>query len=345
MLQTIARAGRWLLTAARSARGRAAVILLAAAVLVGPANDEVVAEMDGALLQQIIQQHRLTPQQAAAFSALYARYLPLWRTSQANAQHPVSEEQCVAEVLNRGLLPRRPQDEQICGHPYMVPLTRAGEPAAAARTCIDQFEFPGLPCRFPLTWVQARDAAQMCEAMGKRLCDAHEWEGACAGSLEPPNYMFGTPPAAATQVINRAREIIYAYGTQRRGDICAFGVPKSPDCDRANATGRGALAACGPNHYPTGYFTQCVSPFGVYDLHGNAAEHMNLPTTPSEMTSQGGAGVTEMKGSWFGFPRSVEPRVHPDDCRWRAPGWHRTRVMDPRSHQNYHLGFRCCSSR
>jgi len=83
MLQRMARAGRWLLEAARSARGRAAVIVLAAAVLVGPATDPVIAEMDGALLQEIIQRHRLNPQQAAAFSALYMRYLPLWRTSQA----------------------------------------------------------------------------------------------------------------------------------------------------------------------------------------------------------------------------------------------------------------------
>lgn len=345
MLERLARAGRFIAKAARSARGRAAVVVLAAAVLVGPAGETVIAEMDGELLQQIIQQHRLTPQQAAAFSAIYQRYLPLWRTSQANARHPVSEEQCVAEVLNRGLLQRRPQDEQICGRPFMVPLVRAGEPPASARTCIDQFEFPGMPCRYPLTWVQARDAAQICEAMGKRLCDAHEWEGACAGSLEPPDYQFGTDRSTAARVHNRAREIIYAYGTQRRGDICAFGVPKSPDCDRANATGRGALAACGPNHYPTGYFSQCVSPFGVYDIHGNAAEHMNLPTRPNEMTSQGGTGFTEMKGSWFGFPRSVEPRVHPDDCRWREPGWHNSRVADPRSHANYHLGFRCCSSR
>ena len=30
----------------------------------------------------------------------------------------------------------------------------------------------------------------MCEAEGKRLCDAHEWEGACAGKLEPPDYRF-----------------------------------------------------------------------------------------------------------------------------------------------------------
>lgn len=332
MLQRLTLAGRWL-------RGG---VMMAALFLVLPRG--ATAEVDNQLLQTMIQQHRLNGQQSAALTALFQKYLPLWRQSQAVARHPVSEAQCAAEVLDRGLLQRRTQDEQICGHPFMVPLTRAGQPAATATACIDQFEFPGLPCKFPLTWVTARDAGQFCEAMGKRLCDAHEWEGACAGSLEPPDYAFGTDRFTAARNHNRLRQIIYSYGAQRRGDICAFGVAKSPDCDRANGNGHGVIQSCGPNHYPAGYFPQCMSAFGVYDLHGNAAEHMNLPTRQSEMTSQGGTGLTEMKGSWFAFPRTVEPRVHPDDCRWREPGWHGSRISDPRSHANYHLGFRCCSS-
>jgi hypothetical protein len=79
----------------------------------------------------------------------------------------------------------------------------------------------------------------------------------------------------------------------------------------------------------------------VYDQHGNAAEHMNLPTKPEELASAGGMGLTEMKGSWFIFSGY---EAHPDDCRWRAPDWHGSKVMDPRSHANYHLGFRCCKS-
>jgi hypothetical protein len=48
-----------------------------------------------------------------------------------------------------------------------------------------------------------------------------------------------------------------------------------------------------------------------------------------------------MKGSWFIFG-SYE--AHPDDCRWRAPDWHGSRMSDPASHSNYHLGFRCCKT-
>jgi hypothetical protein len=81
----------------------------------------------------------------------------------------------------------------------------------------------------------------------------------------------------------------------------------------------------------------------VYDLNGNAAEHMNLPLNPQEMASRGSKelGYTEMKGSWFIFDTY---RAHEDWCRWRAPYWHGSRVMDPDSHENYHLGFRCCKS-
>ena len=77
--------------------------------------------------------------------------------------------------------------------------------------------------------------------------------------------------------------------------------------------------------------------------HGNAAEHMSLPLAPEQMSSRGSRelGVTEMKGSWFIFDRY---RAHEDWCRWRAPYWHGSRVMDPASHHNYHLGFRCCKT-
>jgi hypothetical protein len=70
---------------------------------------------------------------------------------------------------------------------------------------------------------------------------------------------------------------------------------------------------------------------------------MNLPLGPDQMASRGSRdlGYTEMKGSWFIFDRY---HAHPDWCRWRAPFWHGSRVMDPHSHANYHLGFRCCKT-
>ena len=112
-----------------------ALAVVVTALVSGPATHDVLADIDDTLLQTMIREHRLTARQAEAVSALYRRYLPLWRTSQAVARHPVSEAQCVAEVLDRGLLQRRASDEQICGHPFMVPLTLAGQPATSATAC------------------------------------------------------------------------------------------------------------------------------------------------------------------------------------------------------------------
>ncbi len=216
------------------------------------------------------------------------------------------------------------------------------ETAQDAKACIDQFEFPDIPCTYPVVWVKAKEAAEICSAMGKRICDAHEWEGACAGALEPPNYRFGISAGSVSSVAKafnsqNAATKSWSYGPAYQKGICAANSQKSPGCNG------GGWNQCGSNTYPTGAFPECRSTLGVYDLNGNAAEHMNLPLSPDQMASRGSTtlGVTEMKGSWFIFDRY---RAHEDWCRWRAPFWHGSRVLSPDSHSNYHLGFRCCKT-
>jgi formylglycine-generating enzyme required for sulfatase activity len=209
-------------------------------------------------------------------------------------------------------------------------------------------EFPDIPCEYPLVWTRASEAAEICEAMGKRLCDAHEWEGACEGALEPPDYPFelaaGQTLLGGQSRMRAAHNREYAsedsrnwsYGPEYEAGVCAADSVKDDTCNGGDWDG------CGSNTYPAGAFPDCHSTLGVYDLNGNAAEHMNLPLSPDQMASRGTRlGVTEMKGSWFIFDKY---RAHPDWCRWRAPFWHGTRVTDPESHRNYHLGFRCCKS-
>ncbi|MEO8362691.1 MAG: SUMF1/EgtB/PvdO family nonheme iron enzyme, partial [Vicinamibacteria bacterium] len=216
-----------------------------------------------------------------------------------------------------------------------------------ATSCIDKFEFPNIPCSYPVVWIKARDAALVCEAEGKRLCDAHEWEGGCAGSLEEPDYDFALAKGkslmagaeAMRSVHNRkdAPTKSWSYGPTYRKGVCGTNSKKSAGCNG------GDWAHCGSNTYPAGYFPACHSPSGVYDINGNAAEHMNLPLDETQMSSRGSKtlGVTEMKGSWFIFDKY---QAHEGWCRWRAPFWHGTKVMDTASHENYHLGFRCCKS-
>lgn len=251
-------------------------------------------------------------------------------------RHPMTRARCreirAAAGLATPSAPRAP-----CGAKNMVPLfdPATGETAAEAKVCIDEFEFPDIPCDYPVVYARASQAALLCKAVGKRICDAHEWEGACAGALHKPEveYAFGKPRPYATWLHNRTREVRWSYGKKKDHAQCATGSRKSPECVA------GGWTLCGSNTYPAGSFPACVSPLGAYDLHGNAAEHMNLPLAPEELAGRGGTGATEMKGSWFIF---AGEEAHEDDCRWRAKDWHPSTVTDPESHRNYHLGFRCC---
>ena len=309
---------------------------------------ETFAEQNERLFLQLEEVHGLNPGQMARIRDIFRASGFVGQGNPAVANHPTTPGECRAYLGPTLENYADPEFEKICGARYMAPLyDPATEAPEDARACIDQFEFPNIPCTYPVVWVRAREAAQICSAMGKRLCDAHEWEGACAGSLEPPDYRFdlakGVAPNTAVSRMrsahNRAHQADkrWSYGPQYQRGICAAGSHKSPGCQG------GGWKICGSNTYPTGQFANCRSPLGVYDLNGNAAEHMNLPLNESQMASRGSneLGYTEMKGSWFIFDSY---RAHEDWCRWRAPYWHGSRVMDPGSHSNYHLGFRCCKS-
>ncbi len=318
--------------------------VFAALLLAGSsAAQTALQQQNEQLFGQLEHVHRLSPAQMQRIRSIFARSGYVGQGNPAIARHPMNTATCKARAPGGGEGYANRRFERICGAKYMAPLyaPRTQSPTDAT-ACIDQFEFPDSPCTYPVVWVRAREAAEICGAMGKRLCDAHEWEGACAGALEPPDYSFGIGPgsvSSAAKAHNRqyAPTKTWAYGPSYRRGVCAAASAKSANCQG------GGWSACGSNTYPTGAFPECRSPLGVYDQHGNAAEHMNLPLNPGEMTSAGSTtlGVTEMKGSWFIFDRYY---AHEDWCRWRAPFWHGTRVMSPDSHSNYHLGFRCCKT-
>ncbi len=305
-------------------------------------------EQNEALFRALREVHGLSDAQVSRVREIVQRSGFTGQGNPAISEHPATPDQCRAKLEQAGVQYRNPEFARICGAPYMAPLyDPATAGAADARACIDQFEFPDIPCEYPVVWVRARDAALLCEAVGKRLCDAHEWEGACAGALLPPDYRFdlarGASPNAAVARMASAHNAkhgpsrSWSYGPSYQKGVCATGSHKSPGCQG------GGWNRCGSNTYPAGHFPGCRSPLGVYDLHGNAAEHMNLPLDESQMASRGSKtlGYTEMKGSWFVFDAY---RAHEDWCRWRAPYWHGSRVMDAHSHENYHLGFRCCKT-
>jgi formylglycine-generating enzyme required for sulfatase activity len=313
-----------------------------------PAAAQTLQERNAQLLQQLQKAHRLRPDQMERIRAIFAASPVIGQGNPAITRHPLTPEQCQAILQQQRVHYENARFEHICGSPYMAPLYNpATQRPEDAQACIDQFEFPDIPCTYPVVWVKAREAAQICAAEGKRLCDANEWEDACQGDTEPPDYHFNLAQGVPTEVgirlmrqaHNRAEAATkrWSYGPAYEPRICATGSFKTAGCNGGN------WAQCGSNTYPAGSFPACHSPLEVYDLNGNAAEHMSLPLNPEQMSSRGSLtlGYTEMKGSWFIFDTY---RAHEDWCRWRAPYWHGSRVLDPHSHANYHLGFRCCNT-
>jgi hypothetical protein len=325
-----------------------AVALALAALASAPARADTLAAQNERMFGQMRDVLGLSDAQMARVRRIFEASGFIGQGNPAISEHPMTPAQCEANLSAAHVAYADPEFEKICGAKYMAPLyDPARDSPQTAKACIDQFEFPDIPCAYPVVWVKAREAAQLCEAVGKRLCDAHEWEGACQGSLGPPDYRFdlarGVGPSAAIARMRAAHNREYeaskrwSYGPGYERGVCATAGHKTPGCEG------GGWNKCGSNTYPAGAFPSCRSPLGVYDLNGNAAEHMNLPLQPSEMASRGSRelGYTEMKGSWFIFDKY---RAHEDWCRWRAPYWHGSRVMDPHSHENYHLGFRCCKT-
>ncbi len=287
------------------------------------------------LMQQV---RGVSDAEIARIREIFAGSSRIGQGNPAVTRHPMTPEQAQARLPAPAYqYYRNRRFERICGRKYMAPLyDPATERPEDAKACVDMFEYPNVPLAYPVTWVTAREAALLCLAEGKRLGDAHEWEGASAGALLEPDYQFGLSHSAMRAWHNRrwaSTSDTYSIGRWRSG-VCATGSFKTPGCNGGSFTG------CGSNTYPSGAFPACKSPLGVYDIDGNVAEHMNLPMAPDQMASRGSKtlGVTEMKGSWFIWDTV---QAHPFWSRWRAPFWHGTKVMSRASHSNYHLGFRC----
>ena len=56
--------------------------------------------------------------------------------------------------------------------------------------CVDQYEFPNRPGKFPVTNVSWLQAKQLCSERGVRLCSDDEWTAACRGP-EKWKYPYG----------------------------------------------------------------------------------------------------------------------------------------------------------
>ncbi|PID36794.1 MAG: hypothetical protein CR993_03870 [Rhodobacterales bacterium] len=320
-------------------RGVRAVFLAIGVLAAAPAVSQSLAENNEVMFRQMQQIRGVTAAQMARIRKIFSASGRIGQGNPAVTRHPMTPEEAAARVPGDPLqYYRNSRFERICGRKYMAPLyDPATQRPEDARVCVDMFEYPNIPTVYPVTWVRANEAVALCAAEGKRIGDAHEWEGAAAGALLAPDYRFDLGSHGAMRAWHNAKwgaEKNWTYGPRWRRGICAQGSFKTASCNG------GSWSGCGSNTYPAGAFPGCKSALGVYDLEGNAAEHMNLPLAADQMASTGSTklGVTEMKGSWFIWDTI---RAHPEWARWRAPFWHGTRILSRGSHSNYHLGFRC----
>ena len=134
---------------------------------------ESLKEQNEILLTKLKRVHGLSDSQLAAVRAIFAGSPYIGQGNPAVTQHPATPQECEAKLKRLSIDYENPEYERICGARYMAPLYDPTKEAAKdAKVCIDQFEFPDIPCEYPVVWVRAREAAQICTAMGKRICDA-----------------------------------------------------------------------------------------------------------------------------------------------------------------------------
>src|ERR1700751_2028311 len=214
------------------ARWTVAALMLQSLLWSAPAPAQIsLAEQNQRLFLELQQVHGLSDGQMSRIRSIFAGSRVIGQGNPAITRHPMTPELCRTRVQEIGAPYANPTFERICGAKFMAPLyDPSHESPESSKACIDQFEFPDIPCEYPVVWVKAKEAAELCEAEGKRLCDAHEWEGACDGRLEPPDYPFelakGVAPEVAIRSMRLAHNRQYApsqrwsYGPTYQRGIC-----------------------------------------------------------------------------------------------------------------------------
>jgi formylglycine-generating enzyme required for sulfatase activity len=160
--------------------------------------------------------------------------------------------------------------------------------------------------RVPQAYISGEVAAAACAAAGKRLCTSEEWLRACAGD-EGHTWPYGDTydPAACNDTYGGSHPVVDYFGT-------SDGVW---DAEHLNDPGidqqPGTVDAAGSN-------PGCVTPEGVFDLHGNLHEWVDDP-----------AGT--FRGGFY-----ADASINGEGCAYV------TTAHDVGYH-DYSTGFRCCA--
>jgi len=156
----------------------------------------------------------------------------------------------------------------------------------------------------PQGYISGAEAAEACAASGKRLCTSTEWLSACRG----------------------AAKTMWPYGNAHLDGACNDDYPGHPAVTFFG-TSNGIWDTThmnnpGINQQPNtvakgGAFAQCVTPTGIFDLHGNLHEWIDDP-----------AGT--FRGGFYA------------DASLNGPGCTYATTAHAFGYHDYSTGFRCC---
>ncbi|HUS28547.1 MAG TPA: SUMF1/EgtB/PvdO family nonheme iron enzyme [Kofleriaceae bacterium] len=157
----------------------------------------------------------------------------------------------------------------------------------------------------PQGYISGVEAKAACAASGKHLCTSAEWLAACRGSANNVYPYGATHVAGACNDAYSGHPVVNYFGTsngvfdsQHMNDP---GINQQPD----------SLAKGGA-------FTQCTTPDGVFDMHGNLHEWID-----------DAAGT--FRGGFYA------------DASLNGPGCTYATTAHAFSYHDYSTGFRCCA--
>jgi len=226
--------------------------------------------------------------------------------SDSDADTATAEGPCPAEMAEVGAFCVDRWEAYIVDwSPYDVPVdvTVATGVAASAEGQV------------PQGYISGEMAAAVCANAGKRLCTAEEWLTACSGSADGDGrtYPYGDTYDAAA--CNDSYEGTGSYGHP----VCDYfdNCTDVWDMDHMNDPGinqqPGTEDAAGAN-------PGCVTPGGVYDMHGNLHEWVD----DADGTFRGGLYAdASINGAGCGYKTTAHELTYHD----------------------YSTGFRCCAPR
>jgi formylglycine-generating enzyme len=185
---------------------------------------------------------------------------------------------------------------------FQQPTTCLSKETIHKHYCIDTYEYPNVKGALPSVMMSWDDMTLNCQNQGKRVCQESEWTFACEGEEMRP----------------------YPYGYRRDKAACNIDHSWRPFHPDKLYNPDPIIANKELNYLdqrvPSGAMPNCVSPFGVHDMTGNADEWV------SQAAPKPFRGAL-MGGHWVGGIRN--------QCRPKT-------TFHEESFRFYETGSRCC---